>query len=158
MSYKINHAMMKSIAEIIESIDKLEFNKGQKTLSTLEYIYFIYIISPFNFLRFSEEYRIAKDLVRIQQALEVGTVINVKIKSKLLSDNRDLQKYKKIVALDDGEIEAIRKLIVLRYNHIIKAVFFAEVIIREKKEEWFRYSVTTFLALISILLAFDKFF
>lgn len=91
----------------------------------LEYLYFAYVRPPFRTLLWSEEYKIAQDLLQLDALNELRLDLP-KIRTKFVGDL--LSKYAIVSPLTPESRDTVKHNIVEKHRYYITAVFIADIV------------------------------
>jgi hypothetical protein len=135
-----------------------EDNKEQLDAANelLEYLYFVHIKPIFKRLRWSDEYRIAQDLLQLKKAVNTGKLETARLRTdfvkKLLSD------YGIVAPLTQEDKQIIENNILREHRYYITAAFIADVVNRQARQEQLKWLVTAIIALMAALASLDWLF
>src|ERR1700694_4942275 len=114
---------MKDLLLHIKDLPLGSYQNKEKLAATIERLYFLYIRRWYKSLHFSEPFRIASDLVRLEEAIEErGSIKGLKPKSRLLNNHPLIAQARLLVKLEPYKIDQIRDQIIEPNRFYIPAV------------------------------------
>ena len=112
-------------------------------------LYFIYINPWYRTLKFSDESKIARDIIAIKRALRTSaTLLGLRLRSREL---KSLAIIKSNFCVTGLEQYMVRRILdeLSKYDHIVLAVFIAEIVERETIRERLRWISTLLLGALT---------
>ena len=124
----------------------------EKILAVVVDLYFNYIRPWYKFLRFSDESKLAKEVVRLRRELNsTGNLNKLKIKSRLLRSDQVIGRQLANPGIEPHIAELLIDQLEI-FNHTVLAIFIAEIVERETIRERLRWITTALLGLATGLL------
>lgn len=131
--------------------------RDAKLLSTVERLYLVFVRSPFRFLFWSEEARIARDILQMDELISVrASLTGFKPRSRYFRQSDFLASIAKDTHLRKDQITQLECEYVSPLRFHITAVFITSLIQIEHRKERFRWRLTMLLSIIGTVLAAIK--
>lgn len=125
-----------------------------RVLPPLQRMYFDYITTPFRFLRHSEDYKTATDLVRLERHITTKRHLqHLHLHSHALKTNALLEETRKKNTLTDYEKDTLITELVAHNRPAIAAALIADLLNRETRRDRFRWFLTFIVSLLSLIIA-----
>jgi len=140
---------------LVDLVAKIYYDgsdESRELVEALESMYFCYIRSSFRPLGTSEEFKIAKDVVRLNEHLtKARTVVGFRPRSRLMQNHPLIKQYITTHVLQEDEIKAVRLQVIQGNRHMVAAAMIADRFNQERIHERFRWFVAVLISLVSII-------
>lgn len=130
--------------------DKKHLNAANELL---ELLYFSHVKPITRFLTRSTEYRIAQDLLNLKKAVFTGNLDIAELRTEFVKDL--VSDYGFSSPLSEESKKTIDYNILKEYRYYVTAIFIADVVNRQARQERLRWLTTTILGLVAALAYYD---
>jgi hypothetical protein len=138
---------MRELLEYIKLRHKDNPSEMNAASEILEYM------SPFIFLIFSNEYKVAKDLLYLKKCIDTDTFSQKKIRSKFIMEL--VKKYNISTPLEKEGSQTIANNIIEPNKYYITAIFIADIVRKEAAQEKLKWVITILISILTVIASYN---
>ena len=143
---------MKELLDFLQLSYADEPNKAKIIIETIQRLYFSYVKHPWKFLRFSEEYRIANDLLNLERAIsDKRSIRGLNLRSRMLKENHMVTTLGLKDSLENWDVAQLESLIGSN-KYYITSVFIADIISMESQANALKWIITVIVSMITAII------